>query len=179
MIINAVARVVAALNSNRRPGEIAAGASCAVMLALIPAANLIWIAMFALLFLIKINLSIALLTLAVLSPFAALADSLLDSIGYAVLTAPALQEVLTTWYNLPLAPFVGFNDTLVAGGLVVGIFLWIPVFLLVRAVVQLYRHTLRPKIAELPPVRWFTRLPLVQRFTGWVRRANGIYERAG
>jgi len=177
VIVNAVARVVAALNSNRRPGEIGAAAGCAVALALIPAGNLIWIALFVALFLVKVNLSVALLTLAALSPFAGLTDPLLDSIGYRILTVAALQGPLTTLYNLPIAPFTGFNNTLVAGGLALGLVLWIPVYAAARAFVQIYRNTLRAKIAALPPVRWFVKLPIVQRITGWVRWANGAYSR--
>ncbi len=179
MIVNALARVVAALNSNRRAGEVAAGVSCAVVLALMPPANLVWVMLFAALFFIKVNLSIALLTLAVLSPFAVLTDPLLDAVGYTVLNAAALQEVFIAWYNLPIAPFTGFNNTLVAGGFLVGLVLWIPVYLLARVFVQLYRNTLRARIAALPPVRWFARLPLVQRVTAWVRWANGFYQRVG
>jgi len=177
VIINAAARVVAALNSNRRPGEIGAAAGCAVLLVLIPAGNLVWIALLVALFFVKVNLSVALLTLAVLSPFAGLSDPLLDTIGYRILTAANLQGVFTTWYNLPIAPFTGFNNTLVAGGLALGAVLWFPVFLATRAFVQLYRNTLRAKIAALPPVQWFSRLPVVQRITGWVRWANNAYSR--
>ncbi len=177
MLVNAVARVVAALNSNRRPGEIAAGVSCAVLLALVPAANLIWILLLAALFFVKVNLSVALLTLAVLTPLATLADPLLDAIGYRVLTAGPMQELFIAWYNAPIAPLTGFNDTLVTGGLLAGAVLWLPVYFPVRAFVQVYRNTLRARLAELAPVRWFTRLPLVQRLTGWLRWANGFYQR--
>ncbi len=177
MFVNAVARVVAALNSNRRPGEIAAGVSCAVLLALVPAGNLIWIVLFAALFFVKVNLSVALLTLAVLTPIAPLADPLLDAVGYRVLTAAPLQGLFIAWYNVPIAPLTGFNDTLVTGGVLGGVALWLPVYFAVRAFVQVYRNTLRARLAELPPVRWFTRLPLVQRLTGWLRWANGFYAR--
>ncbi len=177
MVLNAVARIVAALNSNRRPGEVAAGVSCALVLALVPGGNLLWIAVFALLFLVKINLSIALLSLALFTLAAPLADPALDAVGYSVLTAEPLRSAFTAAYNLPIAPFAGFNETLVMGGLLVGLALWMPVYLATRAFLQLYRNTLRSKILQLPPVRWFTRLPLVQRISGWIRRANAFYQR--
>jgi hypothetical protein len=42
-MIRGIAYLVVALNANTRPGEIAAGAACGVLLALIPGGNLLWI----------------------------------------------------------------------------------------------------------------------------------------
>ncbi|TVQ20992.1 MAG: TIGR03546 family protein [Spirochaetaceae bacterium] len=172
-------RIVAALNANRRPGEIAGACSFAVMLALLPAGNLIWVSLFALVFLVKVNLGIALLLTAILTPMAVLADGFLDRVGYAVLTAPALQTFFTRLYNAPFGPLTGFNNSLVPGALIVGLLLWVPVFFLCRALVQAYRERLRVKIIRSPLVQWFARFPLVRRVQDAARRARSIYEWAG
>lgn len=172
-------RVVAALNANRRPGEIASACSFAVLLALLPAGNLIWASLFVLVFLVKVNLGIALLLTAILSPMALLVDGILDTVGYAVLTVPALQSFFTWLYNAPLGPLTGFNQTLVPGALVAGIVLWIPVFFIARAFVQLYRNRLRVRIIRSPLVQWLAKLPIVRRLQGAASRARSIYEWAG
>ncbi|MFP4509962.1 MAG: TIGR03546 family protein [Spirochaetaceae bacterium] len=172
-------RVVAALNANRRPGEIASACSFAVLLALLPAGNLIWISLFAVAFLVKVNLGIVLLLTAVLSPAAVLADPTLDSIGFRVLSMPAMQSFFTMLYNAPVAPLTGFNNTLVPGALIAGAVAWFPVFFLARALVQLYRNTLRVKIIRSPFMQWLARLPLVRRLQNVAARARSVYEWAG
>lgn len=172
-------RVVAALNANRRPGEIAGACSFAVLLALLPAGNMIWMSVFVLVFLVKVNLGIALLMTAVLTPFAVLADPVLDNVGYAVLTLPALQSFFTWLYNAPLGLLTGFHQTLVPGAIVVGLLLWFPVFFLARALVQVYRNRLRVRIIRSPFVQWLAKFPLVQRLQGAAARARSIYEWAG
>jgi uncharacterized protein (TIGR03546 family) len=74
MLVTWIARIIASLNANQRPGEIAAGAAMGLLLALVPTGNLLWVALFVLTAFLKLNLGIELLVLVVLRPFAPLAD---------------------------------------------------------------------------------------------------------
>jgi uncharacterized protein (TIGR03546 family) len=85
----------------------------------------------------------------------------LDALGWLILNAPPLAGTFTTLYNLPLAPFTRFYNTLVMGGLAAGLVLWVPAFLLIRAAVPAYRNKLAPRITGSKAYQVFIKLPLV------------------
>jgi uncharacterized protein (TIGR03546 family) len=76
---------------------------------------------------------------------------------------------------MPFVPFTGFNNTLVAGGLVAGIVLWIPVYFLIRPLVPFYRKSLGPKIKNLKLVQNITKVPLISSI---LSTARSIQEKA-
>jgi uncharacterized membrane protein len=59
------------------------------------------------------------------------------------------------------------------GGLVAGIGLWVPVFLLFRWLVILYRRRLRDRIAGSRLVKALRRVPLVMKIGNAVRKIGG------
>ncbi|MDA3950541.1 MAG: TIGR03546 family protein [Spirochaeta sp.] len=179
MIITWIARLIAGLNANRRPGEIAAGISMGVLLALVPAGNLLWVVLFVATVFMKLNFGIELLVLALLKPVIPAADPLLHAIGLQILTAEGLQAILTTLYNVPLVPFTRFNNTVVAGGLAAGAALWIPLFFIGRLLVVVYRRTIHPRLAESRIVKAFQRIPIVSRIGSLVKRFQRVYSIVG
>lgn len=176
MLVTILARLIAALNANRRPGEVAAGIATGVLLALVPAGNLLWVLLFVISAVVRLNLGIELVTVLVLSPLAPLADPLLHRIGIAILANPAWEATFTAIYQLPLMPLTRFNNTVVLGALLAGIVLWVPAFLLGRLLVVFYRRTLHPRIANSKIVKAFERIPIVSKITGAVRKLTRIYE---
>ena len=175
MVLSWIAKIFAALNSNKRPGEIAASIAFAFLLTLLPGANLLWIGLFLLMFFIKINLAVFLVFLALFALLPAAGDGVLSRLGTAVLTAPALGPFFTSLYNTPFLPYTRFNDTLVMGGLLGGLLLWPAVFLLFIVLVRLYRDKLRDRIARSKFVRGFQKIPLVRNFLVLYRKASLIY----
>jgi uncharacterized protein (TIGR03546 family) len=85
----------------------------------------------------------------------------MDILGWEILHIEALRPAFTTLYNMPLAPFTRFYNTLVAGGLCAGLVLWIPVFFLFRALIPVYRNTLAVKIRESKFAKAVKKLPLI------------------
>jgi uncharacterized protein (TIGR03546 family) len=179
MIVTWIARIIASLNANQRPGEIAAGAAMGFLLAFMPAGNLLWIALFVLTVFLKLNLGIELLVLLLLRPLAPLADPLLHQVGEAILTSVGLEALFTTLYNLPLLPFTRFNNTVVMGALAAGVALWVPVFLLARVLVRVYRKHIHPRLAESRIVKAIQRIPIVSRVLSVSRRLQRIYSVVG
>jgi len=161
-MIKALARALAALNSNVKKEQIAGGFACGVLLALVPPGNLLWILLFAVTYFTKINYGMQILVTFLFMALRPLAAPALDAVGWAFLNLEPLQGAFTALYNLPLAPFTRFNNSLVAGGLLVGLALWLPLFFAMRAFVAFYRARLAPKVAESRLYKAFRKLPLVQ-----------------
>lgn len=175
MIVTWIARLIASLNANRRPGEIAAGIAMGVWLALLPAGNLLWVALFLVTVFLKLNLAIELLILAVLSPVAGLVDGQLHLLGSAVLMAEGLASFFTELYNLPVVPFTRFNNTVVMGALLAGAVLWIPIFFVGRVLVRVYRRTIHPRLVESKLVKGVQRIPGVSRLVSLTKRFQNVY----
>ena len=173
MFVKWIATLIVAINANNRAGEVAAGVSFALLLALIPSGNLLWFCLFLVTFLLKIHLGAELLFLALFKLLAPLTDGLLHSLGLLVLGQPFLADLFTGAYNLPLLPLSRFNNTVVMGGLIAGIVLWVPVFLLFRWLVILYRRGLRDRIAGSRLVKALRRVPLIATLGNAVRKIGG------
>ena len=172
-MIKGIARLIVALNANTRPGEIAAGAAFGLLLALVPGGNLLWIALFAATFFLRLNMAMQLLLMGLLRLVVPLADPILDALGHAVLTLPFLQPVFTAMQNAPLVPLTRFNDSLVMGGLLAGLILWAPVFLLLVALVRMYRRRLRERIANSRLARAIARVPVLSAIGKAVQALGG------
>ena len=174
-MIALLAKLLAALNANSRPGEIAAAAAFGLMLALIPGGNLLWFALLVIVFLLKVHLASALIVMAAGKLIVRLADPLLEAVGLFILNQEALAPLFTSMTNTPLLPYTSFNHSLVMGGFAAGILLWVPVFLLFIPLVKAYRNTLRPKLAESRLVKGFQRFPIVNKIVKAAGRAGGLF----
>jgi uncharacterized protein (TIGR03546 family) len=161
MPIKLIAKLIAAVNSNSRPGEVAAGIAFGLLAALQPGWTIFRAVIILKAFFLKVNFAAVLLFLFLFSLLSPLADGLLDTLGASILTLPALQGFFTGLYNLPLVPYTRFNNTVVMGALAAGIVLWLPLYFLGRFLVNRYRNSLRDRIAEHPLVKGFLRLPVV------------------
>jgi len=174
MVLVWIAKLVAALNANVRPAEIAAGFAYAVLLALIPAGNLLWIALFILSFFLKINNAVFFVFMAILKLFISVFDPVCDAIGWSILHNQGLSHFFTSLSNTPLIPWTRFNDTVVTGGLVLGLFAFIPLTVLGILFVRAWRNVLREKLANWGPVKAFMRWPLVSAIGNLVGKVLAV-----
>ena len=176
MVITWFARLIAALNTNTKPRQISGAIAFALLLALIPKGNLLWIILFAITFFLKINQAIELMFLAIFSLFIWLLDPLLHVIGEAILKTPFLYDnIFTHLYNIPLLFFTKFNHTVVMGGLIVGILLFAPIYLLSNLLVKLYREKLREKIANIRFIKALQKQTLFAKLSKTFRGAYDYY----
>ncbi|MDR0878164.1 MAG: TIGR03546 family protein [Treponema sp.] len=172
-MIKAIAKLIVALNGNVKKSQIAAGFAWGLLLALIPAGNAFWIVLLLVSFFFKHNHGSMLLGLAVLKLLLPLAASPIDTLGWEILHIDRLQPLLTTMYNMPFVPFTKFNNTLVAGGLVSGIILWLPAFFLFKFLVSLYRNTLSPKIRNSKIIKKIAKFPFISAISKAVAKSIG------
>ncbi|GAB4224258.1 MAG: hypothetical protein Kow009_15960 [Spirochaetales bacterium] len=171
-----IVKVFAMVNANRRPGEVAAGMALGFWMALQPGFTFFRILLLTLTFLLKVHFPSALLALFLGSFVAPLFDPLLDLAGGWLLTVPFLEPVWASLYTMPLVPWTRFNNTVVMGGLVGGGVLAVPVYFLVKGLIRQYRETWRDRIAELPAVKAFLKLPWVVRLGNLWRKFSSLVE---
>lgn len=175
-MIRLIAKFIVTLSSNARAAQVAAGMASGLALALIPPGNLLWPLLFLALFFTKAHYAVMLASTALLKPAALAAAPLIDALGWAALTHPSLEPTLTAFYNAPIAPLTRFNDTLVAGGVLAAIALWLPAFTIGLVGVRAYRKRLAPAIAKSPLVVALKRLPLVKALGGAIGAARRVGE---
>jgi len=159
-MLKPIVKLLKALNGNLRKEQIAAGFSWGLLLGLVPAGNIFWILFFVVSFFFKHHHWSKILVMAVVKIFLGLLNPVVDAAGWEILHIQALQPAFTLLYNMPFVPLTGFNNTLVAGGLCIGIILWLPVFFLIRFFIPLYRNKLIFKIRESRIYKSILKFPL-------------------
>jgi uncharacterized protein (TIGR03546 family) len=98
-MIQSVFKVLKVLNSETHPSQISLGLCFAVVVAFTPKFSLHNLVIYFLILFFRINLSAFLLGALLFSGVGALLDPLFDRIGLAVLTAPWLERLWTSFYN--------------------------------------------------------------------------------
>ncbi len=134
------------LTSDTDPGQIGWGIALGFVLGLIPKANLTAQLLLVLLMALRVNIPFGLLTMLLVSFANPLFDRLTDPLGYALLTADGLAPLWTRLYNTPVVPWTAFNNTVLLGGLVAGLVLLFPVYLLGRRFGVYYNEKFRERV---------------------------------
>ena len=114
------------------PRQLSAGLALGMMLGLLPKGNLVAIVLAILLLGTQANLIAGALGTALFSWIGLATDAWANSIGLWLLQHPALQSHWARLYDLPLAPWTNFNNTLVLGNLLVGLAFALPLYLVSR-----------------------------------------------
>lgn len=108
--------------------QLALGFSMGMVIGLVPKENLLAVILVFILAGSKVNLCSASLATILFSWLSLLFDPLSHLIGRGVLLASPLQGFWQSVYEVPLAPWTDFNNTIVMGSLILGLFLFYPVY---------------------------------------------------
>ena len=127
-ILRPLRNISSALVANDSPRQLALGFALGMMLGLVPKGNLVALALGIVLFAIRINTSTGLLAAFAFSWIGLVLDPTAHKLGWLVLTYGPLQGSYTTIIELPLGPLSGLNNTAVVGQLLIGIYLFYPVY---------------------------------------------------
>lgn len=123
------------LSEHRTPQAIAAGASFGVVLGLIPKDNLVALGLLIAIGLLPVHhliaCAFAILGL-LLSPWT---DPWVHAVGKQFLSMPLAGSLISNLYQWPIVPWMRLENTLVAGGLVVGFSVWIPNYFIAKRLV--------------------------------------------
>jgi uncharacterized protein (TIGR03546 family) len=162
-MVKSIAKLILALNGNQKKTGIAAGFAWGVLFGLVPAGNAVWIVLFIVSFFLRHNQGAKLVALVVLKLLTPLLSSLADEVGWMILNAPPLYSYFTYLYNTPVVLFTRFNNTLVTGGLALGLVLWFPVFAAFIVLIPAYRRSALPKMLNNGLAKISGNFPLIEK----------------
>ncbi|HEX5470983.1 MAG TPA: TIGR03546 family protein [Lacipirellulaceae bacterium] len=146
-VIAILRKIVRALVSSNAPGQLAAGFTVGMMIGLVPKGNLIALSLCVLLFSMRCNNGIGFLAAIAFSFVGPWTDPFAHRLGLAVLSLKPLQATYASVLNLPLGPWLGFNNTVVIGSLLIGLYVAYPVYWMSKQLFSIGRRM--PKEARL------------------------------
>ena len=125
-------RIVRSLLAGDSPSQLAAGCTIGIIIGLMPKGNLIALSLCVLMFSLRCNKGLGLVTAIAFSFATTWTDPFAARIGLYVLSIPSMQATYASTFNMPLGPWLGFNNTVVAGTFILGLYLAYPVYWLTR-----------------------------------------------
>jgi len=171
-MLKAIVRLFKSLNSNAHPGEIAHAVCLGFLLGLMPKDNALWILVFVFCFFLRINKGALIIFTALFALIAPLFDSLLDTIGYFVLTLTPASPVFRTLLDVPFVAFTHFNNTIVMGSIVLAVIVYIPLYIISRIIVRLWRTAVVPKIVNSKIYIAFMKMPLIEKIVSTAQKLD-------
>jgi uncharacterized protein (TIGR03546 family) len=134
-------KCVRLLLASNAPHELAVGFTLGMMVGLLPKGNLIALTLCLLLFSIRCNKGIGLAAAVVFSFAGPWVDPFAARLGTAALSLKPLQATYASIFELPLGPWLGFNNTVVAGSFLIALYLAYPVYWMSRQLFSALRST--------------------------------------
>jgi uncharacterized protein (TIGR03546 family) len=125
---NALQRMAGFLLAHASPRRMALGFTVGMILGLVPKDNLIALALTGLVLTLRVNKGAALAAAVLFSCLGPFADPFTHTQGQLVLNYEPLQPAFAALFNVPFAAWLGFNNTVVMGSLLVGLYAAYPVY---------------------------------------------------
>jgi uncharacterized protein (TIGR03546 family) len=117
-----------ALTANDSPRQTGWGFALGMMVGLLPKGTLLAILLAMLVCALRVNRSAALLAIGIFSYVGWALDDFAHQLGAIVLLSETMRAMFTSFYNMPLGPYLGFNNTVVMGQLLIGLYLFYPAY---------------------------------------------------
>ena len=126
-------RITHALLSSTAPAQLAAGFTLGMIIGFVPKTNLIALSLYVLLCSLRCNKGIGVAAAMLFSFSNGWLDPFAHKLGMIVLGYQPLQATYASMFTMPLGPWLGFNNTVVAGSLLIGVYVAFPVYFFSRA----------------------------------------------
>ena len=114
------------------PGQLAAGFTIGMIIGAMPKTNLIALSLCVALFSLRCNKGLGLTAAIAFSFVGPWIDPFAHKVGLAMLGVGSFQTTYAAMFNWPLGPWIGFNNTVVTGTLLIGLYVAYPVFWFTR-----------------------------------------------
>lgn len=162
-MIKFITKIFKSLNSNSKPGEIAHAICCGMILGFMPKSNLLWYILFLLFCFLRINKACYLLFTVLFSLVTPYIDPIFNKIGYSILSFEPLFPTYRRMLDIPYLPLTKFNNTIVMGSLASGIVLYVPMYIIGRLLIYLWRKVIRNAFINSKIVKAFYKIPFVSK----------------
>ncbi|MGI5068899.1 DUF2062 domain-containing protein [Treponema denticola] len=153
-----------AINANAHPGDIAHAVALGLFLAILPKNNLTFTFLFFLSIFIRINKGaffISFILFGFVTPFM---DVLINNIGFWAVQLSFLRPIFIALENIPFVALFKLSNTMVLGGIIWGLTLYIPVYILTRIIIAKYRKYMQPAV-NVKGVGLLGKIPLLRHLT--------------
>ncbi len=154
LLLRPLRLAVQMLTANDSARQTAWGYSLGMMVGLLPKGNLLAIGLAMLLCALRVNRAAGLLAIGVFSYVGCGLDDLAHRIGAIVLTGLDPRAAFTALYDMPLGPWLGFNNTVVTGQLLIGLYLFYPAYKAAHAVGTHVQPRITQWLMQYKVIRW-------------------------
>ena len=121
-----------------------------MVVGVLPKANLIALALCVLMFSLRCNKALGVAAAIAFSFVGPWTDPFAHKLGLLVLEFAPLQQAYASILNMPLGPWLGFNNTVVIGSLLAGLYIAYPTFWLSRKFFATLQSLFGPRPAAAP-----------------------------
>jgi uncharacterized protein (TIGR03546 family) len=154
LFLRPVRQLAQALVAHESPRQIALAVALGMLVGMVPKANLIAVGLGVLLFGLQVNRPAGLAALGLFAWLSPQWDAFADRVGRVVLEWPPAEATFVALYDMPLGPFLGFNNTVVMGQLLIGFYVFYPVYHLSYALTSRLQPPLRKWLLSYRAIRW-------------------------
>lgn len=153
-LLRPVRQLAQALTSNETPRQVAWGFVLGMMIGLMPKGNLLLVALTILLCALRVNKPAGLLAAGIFSLVGFAFDGLAHHIGSIVLLWEPARPLFIWLYELPLGPWLGTNNTVVVGQLLLGIYFAYPAYYVAHKFAIRVQPVISKWLMRYRAIRW-------------------------
>jgi uncharacterized protein (TIGR03546 family) len=164
-MVRIIFKIVKALNSESNPGQISVAVCFGMITGFTPFFSLHNVLIIFLVLLLRIHISTYIVSIVIYSGIKILAQPIFHLIGLYLLTNNSMLSFWTAVYNVDILRFDKFNNTVVIGGLISGLILFIPIFLLFNVFIKRYRKKVKGIISRFKIIQTFRASKIYQSYT--------------
>lgn len=161
-MLNKIISLIKSLNTNSNPADIAHGVSIGLLLAILPKGNLLFTFLFFLTFFIRVNKGAFFLSFILFGFVTPFMDIAINNLGFFIIPKNVLRPVFLFFENTPFLGLFKLSNTMVAGGLVLGILLYVPVYFIIKFVIGKYRKLVKSEVSVIAGSGLFSKIPVLK-----------------
>ena len=153
-LLRPLRQVAQVLTGNDSPRQVAWGFVLGMMIGLLPKGNLILVALTILLCALRVNKTAGLMAAGLFSLLGFLFDGLAHKLGSIVLLWETARPLYIWLYELPLGPWIGTNNTVVIGQLLIGLYFAFPAYYFSFHLAAKYQPRISKWLLRYRAIRW-------------------------
>ncbi len=138
-MLTLLAKLFHALNSESSTRQISLAITLGFIMGLAPLLTLQNLVILLVVLLLRVNLGAFILSVGVFSGISTLLSGAIVKVGESLLTSPAFNELFTAMYQLSIFKLGHWHHTYTLGALVLGCLLAIPLYFVIKFLIEKYR----------------------------------------